>query len=204
MKITSLANSEITFITQGKDNTRKSIILNPDEFVYTISDERNRSINIHGARRNLYIDMVDMPKGLEVFVPYTKESADLILNPETEEVSDPVVEEIQKELESNTTEANASNTASQQEFSGSLQDGLVLTEEGKKAINIEELIIEESDPYADINIGEIIPEKKDAPKRKRKPSSKKGPGRPKKRGPKPKKKPMGRPPGVKNKKKKKK
>jgi len=195
MKITNIANFKIDFITTDVDDNGTAISLNPGEFVYTVSDEKNISINLHGARKCIYIDTIDTPEGLDVLIPYTEESAKESIEAKVSQKVEEYVSEVKISVD-NTAPSNP------EIYTGSLQDSMVLTEKGKESVKLEEIVIEKSDPYADINIEtlEQVETETPKPKTKKKPSSKKSPGRPKKRGPKRKKKPVGRPPGSKNRK----
>lgn len=195
MKITNISvhKIDIPLVLKDADGSDVTVNLKYDQVTFTPTNEKTRTVNMHGVKRNIGVSFDDKPDHLEYFKPYYKNEMEVPVKVEekVKVLSEPVSESLQ-DLMNFEAKIKDIDTEDKSE---------VLFEKSKEAIGADE-----DQLYADLNLDaikesvkEYVEESKPKPKRTTK--SKRGPGRPKKRGPKPKKKPVGRPKGSKSKKK---
>lgn len=188
MKITNISihKTDITLIAADNNKLPVEFTIKYGEFAFTPTNEKTRSINIHGAKKNIGISFdEEKPSNLDFFKSYSEN----ILIPETSSLQDFMnfqVEESEKKQFLNKIKGEELFQKTKEVIG--LNDNVVYSE-----LNIE-AIKESVDEY--IKEQETNKPKKVVAKK----TSKKGTGTPKKRGPKPKKRPPGRPKGSKNKK----
>lgn len=193
MKILNITTNKISLPLSVKDvdGTNVFVTLEHDEFIFTPTEEKTRSVNLHGFKKNIGVTFDEKPGHLEYFVTYTK--SDLSVKEKEVVIESGVSTETTSLQDSINLDSILKNVEKEDEEN--------LFDKSKESIGVNE-----EELYSDLNLDEIkksveeyaTEEPKPKPKRSR---SKKGPGRPKKRGPKPKKKSPGRPIGSKNKKK---
>ena len=75
MKIINITkNSSISLYLKDVDNSEVGVTLKSNEFVYSPTDEKTKSINLHGIKKNLGLLEEDKPVYLDFFVVYTQVS----------------------------------------------------------------------------------------------------------------------------------
>lgn len=192
----SVHRIDIPLIVQDTDGSSVDLTLKFGQITFTPTNTKTRTINLHGAKRNIGVSFEDeKPEHLEYFETYYED--DLI--PKESPAVDTKEEVVEKAVQP------AQSLQDMMDFGSKVKDidtedkSELLFEKSKEAIGADE---DQLYSELDLNaIKESVDEKTETPKPKPKRKSRKGPGRPKKRGPKPKKKAPGRPAGSKNKKK---
>jgi len=77
MKIINITkNSTISIYINDVDGSEVGVTLKSNNFVYSPTNERTKSINLHGIKKNLGILNEDKPIYLDFFVVYTQASRD--------------------------------------------------------------------------------------------------------------------------------
>lgn len=179
-------NQDIALYVRDDAGGDQFIKLPPRHFIYTPTDEKTRSVNFHGLKKNIGVEFgTQKPEFAQYFIPYTKEFIDKKKEEEKQKK--------QKNEENEENEKKEECSSFSNSHSNENANDLISSKEIENSYNpYEELYLNSLKEDKENNDKE---EKEDEEKRNKKNSSprKKGPGRPRKPGRKPKPKKPGRP-----------
>jgi len=71
--INTTKGHDISLYLKDVDGSENGVLIKPNHFVYSPTDERTKSINLHGIKRNIGISSDEKPDHLDYFVPYTED-----------------------------------------------------------------------------------------------------------------------------------
>ena len=89
MKIFNISKSSIQLYLKDKDGTDATVLLQVGEFVFSPTNEKTKSINLHGLKKNIGLSIEDKPEYLEYFKPYKEH--DIIIATSEEIISKDVL-----------------------------------------------------------------------------------------------------------------